>query len=442
MNYMNQLQMKYKIVISMFLVLAAFKGIGQSKLTLSQAISLALEKNYDIRIASNGAQASTISNTYGNAGFLPSVNFLASTSRSYYNTKQEFSTGLKVDRKNALTSNLNSSIALNWIVFDGMKMFATKDKLDALAAQGQTQLKLQIENTISQVVLRYYEVVKQQQLIKANKETLKIYEEREKIAQKKLEIGSGSKLDLLQARVDLNAQRSALLRQNIALENAMVFLNQLLTLEATNTFTVEDSISVNTQLELLNIKQNSIANNSEMQIAKRNMAIAGYTLKEVKSYTLPQVGINVNYNLTRAQNEVGLILLNQNLGLNAGLSASWNLFNGYKTRTQIQIAKLGMATSEIAYKGVLSKVDISLQNAWKSYQNTSEILKLEEENISIAKENVTVALERFRLGTSNTIELMLAQKSYEDAITRLITARYELKISETELLRLQGQLVK
>lgn len=442
MKYKNQHSMKYKIVISIFLVLAAFRGIGQSKLTLSQAIAVALEKNYDIRIAQFGAQVSTVSNTYGNAGFLPSVNFLASTSRSYYNTKQEFSTGIKVDRKNALTRNLNSSIALNWIVFDGMKMFATKDKLDALAAQGQTQLKLQIENTISQVILRYFEVVKQQQLIKATKETLKIYEEREKIAQKKLEIGSGSKLDLLQARVDLNAQRSALLRQNIALENAMVLLNQLLTLEAINTFTVEDSITVNTNLDFSSMKQNILANNEEVQIAKRNMAISGYTLREVKSYTMPQVGVNVNYNFTRAKNEVGLILSNQNLGLNAGVSASWNLFNGYKTRTQIQIAKLGMATSEIAYNGVMSKVEASLQNAWKSYQNTLEILKLEEENISIAKENVTVALERFRLGTSNNIELMLAQKSYEDAITRLVTARYELKISETELLRLQGQLVK
>ncbi len=428
--------------ILLVFVFLGFTLSAQNKLTLQQAITVAMQQNYDINIAKVSANVSATANSYGNAGFLPSVNFLAATSRSNYNTIQEFSTGVLVNRKNALTQNLNSSVALSWTVFDGMKMFATKDKLEALEAQGKTFLKMEIETMVSKVISLYFDVVRQQQLIKASNETIKIYVEREKIAQRKLEVGSGSKLDLLQAIVDLNAQKSILLRLNISMESALVSLNQMLTKTSTDTYTVEDSIVFDDKLVLSTMKQNAAASNQELQYAKRNIDIANYSLRELQSTSLPQFGVNLNYNFTQTKNQVGLVLSNQNLGLNAGLSASWNLFNGYKSRTQIKMARFGIELNNLAYQRAVTGVDASMQKSWRSYQNTIEILKLEEENIAVAKENATIALERFRLGTSNTIELMLAQKSYEDAITRLVTARYEMKISETELLRLQGQLIK
>jgi len=53
-----------------------------------------------------------------------------------------------------------------------------------------------------------------------------------------------------------------------------------------------------------------------------------------------------------------------------------------------------------------------------------------------------VALERFRQGVSTTLEVKLAQQSLQDAFNRLIQARYNTKLAETELLRLKGELLK
>ncbi len=434
--------MRNKRNLLILFVFLGFNLMAQTELSLQQAITIAIQHNYDIQMARVEAGISATSNSYGNAGFLPSVNFIASTNSSNYNTKQEFNTGALVDRKNALSQSLNSSFALNWTLFDGMKMFATKDKLEAMEAQGQTHLKTEMETLVSKVIVLYFDVVRLQQLLKATNEAMRIYVEREKFAQKKLELGSGSKLDLLQAKVDLNAQKSILLRLNMTIGNAIISLNELLTKVSTDTYTVEDRITLDEHLALSDLKQNTLTHNTELQFANRNVNIANYTLREIKSSALPQVGVNLNYNLTKTKNQVGLILLNQNLGMNVGLSASWNLFNGYKSRTQISGARASIELSNLAYQRTVSWVDASLQKAWRGYQNSLDILKLEEENIGVAKENVTVALERFRLGTSNTIELMLAQRSYEDALTRLVSARYEAKLSETALLRLQGQLVK
>ncbi len=354
---------KTRIGIIVFLLLSV-QGIAQYKLSLQQAIELAIQNNYSINIARIDADINRISNTYGNAGFLPTISFLASTNRSSYNTKQEFNTGASVNRKNAISTNFSSAIALDWTLFDGMKMFATKDKLTELEARGKVNLKIEMENTVSQVITFYFDIVRIQQLIKAINESLNISVEREKLAQKKLDIGSGSKLELLQAKVDLNSQKSALLKLDIDRQNSIIALNQLLSKGGYETYSVEDSITINDALVLTSVQQAALSNNSALFYAQHNIASANYRLKEYKSNSLPQVGVTLNYNLSRTQNQVGLILLNRNQGLNAGLYASWTLFNGFQNRTQINIAKYNIDQSRFYLKQTSSVVDASLLKSW------------------------------------------------------------------------------
>ncbi|MEI6817354.1 MAG: TolC family protein, partial [Bacteroidota bacterium] len=87
-------------------------------------------------------------------------------------------------------------------------------------------------------------------------------------------------------------------------------------------------------------------------------------------------------------------------------------------------------------------VESGLLKTFRTFQTNMEALKLEEENYTLAKENVDIALERYRLGSSSALELKIAQQSYEDADNRVVLARYATKISETELMRLNGILVK
>jgi outer membrane protein len=83
-----------------------------------------------------------------------------------------------------------------------------------------------------------------------------------------------------------------------------------------------------------------------------------------------------------------------------------------------------------------------LSNSFKDYELQKNLLALEEDNIALAKENVMIALERFRQGVSTFLELREAQISLQDAYNRLIAARYNTKLAETELLRLKGDLVR
>jgi outer membrane protein TolC len=135
-------------------------------------------------------------------------------------------------------------------------------------------------------------------------------------------------------------------------------------------------------------------------------------------------------------------LFNQNKGLNYGFGASVPIFNGFNARRQVAQAKLFIGTQQLVYDSTKERIDLSIMNTYQNYQYAKQSLQLEEDNILLAKENVAIALEVYRHGASTFLDLRVAQTSLDSAYSRLIAARYNTKLAETELLRLKGQLVR
>jgi outer membrane protein len=416
--------------------------VAQEKLTLQHAIEVALKNNYDINIVKNNAIIAANSNTLGNAGMLPKVDLQASTNLANNATKQEFSSGLIVDKSGVKSTNINAGIFLTWTLFDGMKMFATHKRLQEMETMGVLSSKIQIENSVSQIIVNYYNIVRQKQLIKGLSENINISEERLKIAQKKLEIGSGSKLDVLQAKVDMNAQTSNLYRQKTNLSELKANLNLLLARKGDVEFDVENDIPNEFKLKYDDLKSSIEKNNMELKASETNIAIISQTIRESKSQLYPKLNFNANYLFARSENQAGFALLNQNLGLNLGLTASWTIFNGLNTANQIKNARLQLDNANYEFNNTKAVLDAQLYSMFKRYQDDAKILELEEENTKLAKEAVDIALERFRIGSSNSLELKEIQKSYDDSLIRLAEARFNAKVSETQLMKLNWDIVK
>ncbi|HEY4799587.1 MAG TPA: TolC family protein, partial [Bacteroidia bacterium] len=232
------LRIKNIIVVVLFF---CGKIFSQENLSLEQAIQIALKNNFSILIAKNNSDISSNDVTYGNAGMLPQVGLSAAGTKASNNTHQNYTSGLEVNKSGVGSTNISSGVSLNWTLFDGLRMFATYDKLKELKAMGELNLKIEIENDISKVINAYYDVVRQKQLIKATSDAISIYEERQKIAEAKYSIGAGSKLEVLQAKVDLNSQKSQLFKLQTALFNVKASLNQLLARTPETDFMTADS---------------------------------------------------------------------------------------------------------------------------------------------------------------------------------------------------------
>ncbi len=439
------MNMNKKFVLP-FLLLLTLSVKAQRQLTLEEAIATALQNNYDIQLSRNDSAVAALDYSYRNAIFLPRVNATAGTNWNNNNQKQTLADGTKREQRGVKSNNINAALNLNWTLFDGFKMFATRDKAEEFIRLGELGIKNHIINTVAVVINTYYDIVRQKQLLRAIEEQMSLSQERVKLAQYKLDIGVGAKPDVLQSKVDNNAQKALQLAQQSFIAQLKQQLNQAMNVKDAPPYDVADSIPINTALSLGDLQNGIDRTNPTLLITKKNIDIARLTLKERRAERFPTVSFNSVYNFTRTNNQTVINpfspLFNQSRGLNYGLTAAIPILNNFTTKRQIRQAQLDIQYQQLVYENQQSQVNLAIVNAFIEYEQQKKALALEEENILLAKENVDIVQQVYRLNSITLIQLKEAERSLQDAYTRLITARYNTKLSETELLRLKGELVK
>lgn len=426
-------------------VIAFHVSFSQEEISLEQVVALALERNYDVLVARNTSEAAKTDNDYAFGAFIPQVNAVGSTVWNSNDQSLRFEDENRNNTGKAKSNNIAASAQLQWTLFDGTRMFATRERIAAIAAQGELLVKDQMVNTIAAVATNYFDIVRQKQQLRAIEEQMAVNEERVKLADRKLAVGMGAKPELLQARVDYNEQRTQALQQQALIAQLKDQLNALVGLQLPAQYDVPDTIIID-----LNLRRDAIANNIEntnysLQLSRREIGISSLSLRERRGELLPFLNFNAAYNYSRTDN-TRLInpfspIFNQSNGYNYGFTVNVPILNGFNQRRLVQQARINVRRQEILYDQTKADVNVALQNAFVNYDNAKKILLVEEENILFAKENVSIALETFKRGATTFVELRTAQQSLADAYTRLINARYLAKVAEIELLRLNGGLL-
>lgn len=433
----------------MFLITPSLRA--QDILTLQEAIGIALRNNYDIQLAQNDSLIAALDYEYRNAVFLPRLNANLGTTWTQNNNSQEFSDGTNRSG-NVGTNNLSGSLTLNWVLFDGMRMFATRDKAEQMISLGDKVIKNQVVNTVAQVITTYYAIVREKQQLLAIEEQLRFSQARVDLTSRRLEIGAGARPDVLQSQVDHNAQRAARLRQQTLISQLKENLNLLMFPEqtgsgpASTSYEVSEHIPLEPSLALEDILRDMDETNPILDITRKNIDIAHISLREVKADRWPTLQFNSAYNFNRVNNNIALNpflpLINQNRGFNYGFTATIPILNYRNTHRLIRQAELNINYQSLLYNSQRAQLRLTVVNAFKEYEFQQQALALEEENIGLARENVEIILQTFRLGGATLIQLREAERSLEEANNRLIAARYSTKVAETELMRLRGELVR
>jgi outer membrane protein len=441
-----------KYIFSLFVSLSVATQINaQQQLTLQDAITAALKNNYDILLSRNDSTSYALDRYYSFGAFMPQVNGTASMVWNTNNQQLKFAS--RIDGKDSLitrngvrTSNLNYGVNLNWTLFDGLKMFATRERLMEQEALGALNLKSQIVNSVAAVINSYYGIVRQKELLRALTNQDTVYVERVQLADKKLSVGLGSKPELLQAKVDYNAQRTLQLTQQSLLAQLRDKLNQLIGFKQGSVYEVEDSIPLNMSLQYGEFAQKYEDSNPLLLAAKKSIDVANLTVKEQRAGLWPTLSFNSAYNFAKTNNSVVVNqnqpFYNQNRGFNYGFGLNVPILNGFNTRRLIRQAQLNVQYQQVNYEKQRSLIDVGISNSFKDYELQKKLLDVEYDNILLADENVNIALQRLKQGVATSLELREAQKSQQDAYIRLITAKYNTKLAETELLRLRGDLLR
>jgi outer membrane protein len=419
---------------------------AQDKVSIEQVVGLALEKNYDVKLARNASEAAETDDNYAFGAFLPQLEALGATAWNSNDQELRFEDEARNNSGKAQSNNVTASAQLTWMLFDGTRMFATRERIAAIAAQGELLVKDQMVNTIASVASNYYDIVRQKQQLKAIQEQMSVSEVRVRLAERRLDVGTGAKPELLQAKVDYNAQRTQVIQQEALIQQLKDQLNALVGLQLPPSYDVSDTIILD-----LNLREEELSNNIEntnfaLQSSRREIGISNLSLRERRAELLPFFNFNASYNYSRTDN-TRLInpfapIYNQTTGYNYGFTVNLPILTGFNQRRLVQQAKINAGRQQLLYDQQKINVNVGIQNAYVIYDNAKKVLLIEEENSVLAKENVSIALETFKRGATTFVELRTAQQSLAEAYTRLINARYLTKIAEIELLRLNGALIK
>ena len=434
--------MKNKCIL-LGIVLVVSNVIAQQQiLTPTEAVSLALENNYGIKLANNQLEVAKNNASILNSGFLPTVTGNAGASYSIDNTEAVFSNGNVTILNGAESSRYNASVNLNYVLFDGLGRSYDYKQLQEHYQLSELQARETIENTVFQLFTIYYNVAQITENTVALDQTLAISNDRLRRAKYQFNYGQSTKLAVLNAEVDINNDSINLINSEQELKNSKRDLNVVFGNILDHDFDVDTDIKFDVLYNKEALFEKAKTRNIALMQIEKSIMISGYDIKSGKSAYLPTVGLNGSYGWNKNNNNAAAFLaVSTNTGISGGLNLSWNLFDGGNTITRVKNAQINLENQQLQKEQILVNLERDFNNAWDDYQNKLNIYKIREDNIATSQNNFDRTEEKFKLGQVNSIEFRQAQLNLRNAELSRNIAKYQAKLAELQMLQISGELL-
>ena len=409
---------------------------------LRECLRIGLENNFDLQIARNQELVSENNVTLGNAGYLPQVSVSSGYNLRSSNTDQIPAEGDEVvENRNSNTQTLDAGINLNWSLFEGFRVQTNYKRLKELQSAGELYTRLEMENLIANLTAEYYNYVQQQIRLGNLQYAVSLSKERLRIVEARYQVGSLSRLDLQQAKVDFNTDSSQLIQQYEILNRSRIKLNELMGVDVESEFIAQDTtIIFNESLAKDELFDRTMAQNTFLQISESNLTLSELELRNLRSRNYPYLRLNAGYGFTHYNYNSGNLERQRNWGPNVGLTLGYTLFDGFNRKREQKNQQIIIRNRELEVERDKLVIESDFANMWMAYQNNIELTNLEIESLENATINYEIAMERYRIGDLSGLELREAQNSLLEAEQRLLTAQYNTKLYEISLMQISGSI--
>ena len=434
--------MNLKKIIFVFMSFCMTSIAAQKLVSVSEAIELALENNYGIKIISNNKEIAKNNASVLNSGYLPTVTSSSGATFNRDNLEAEFANGESTALNGAKSSRYNASINLNYTLFDGLGRYYDYKRLKETYKLSELQARETIENTIAQLYVVYYNVAQVTENVTVLEKTLTISKDRITRANYQFEYGQGTMLNVLNAQVDINNDSINLINAKQQLVNTKRDLNVVLGNVISSEFRVDTTIDFKLDIDQNDLATKVKSNNVNLLQLDKNIMINTFIVKANKSGYLPSLGLTGSYGWNKGNNNAAsFVAVSTNTGLSGGLSLSWNLFDGGATATRVSNAKIELENRSLEKESMVIDIERNFNNAWDDYQNKLTIFQVQENNIITSTNNFNRTQEKYKLGQATSIEFRQAQLNLINSELNRNQAKYAAKIAELTVLQLSGELL-
>ncbi len=427
--------MNKKFIFSLILFLPVI--VLSQKITLEDAINIALKKNLDIEIAKNNLEISSINNHIGIAGGLPTIIATISDQENVSNINQKLNTGTEISKNGAFNNSFNANLSASILVFNNYRVVATKKRLEQLKMQGEQQLASQIQNIISNVTLQYFNIIKEQSYLSTLQQSINISKKQLEIINTKKDIGMANDADVFQSKIDLNTRMQDFYTQELAIKRAVADFSNLLYLKADSNIWVKDSIVIGETLSYDKILS-TIQANADVSALDYQIKVNKLLEKETKDQRFPSLRANAGINYGRTQSDAGQLLLNQSYGPFVGLTLGIPLYSSGNIKRQEKIAGINTKIAISQKDKLINYYQAEVFKTYQTYITAKAQINSQQDNFELAKKLVDLVMQKFQLSQATILELNAAQKSYEDAAFKLVSIKYIAKVAEIELRRISN----
>ncbi|MDD3561448.1 TolC family protein [Petrimonas mucosa] len=432
-----------RFILPVILLLLPSLLAAQTVIDLKEVIRIGLENNYDLKISRNEQQISDNNVTPGNAGFLPTIGLNSGYNFRSNNIDQFPADGSEtVSTRSSVTQTVDAGVNLNWTIFEGFKVQTNYKRLQELKSVGELNMQLAVENFIADITAEYYNYVQQALRMQNLKQALSLSRERLRIVEARYQIGSLSRLDLQQARVDFNADSSQLIQQYEVLHSSRIRLNEMMGVDNVEQhfLAADTTISFDPTLSKSELYNNMLKVNTSLLLAEKNKVLSELDLKMAQSQNYPYLRLNGEYGFTHFDYNTGGVDKQRNWGPTVGVTLGFTIFDGFNRSREQKNARLRINNRELQLERQKLMLQSDFANMWLAYQNNIELTNLEKESLENAQINYEIAMDRYKLGDLSGILLREAQVSLLQAEQRLLTAQYRTKLYEISLLQISGRI--
>lgn len=431
-----------KYLIPFCLALIPVLGFSQDKLTLEDIVARVLKQNFDVQLERNNVLQAGNNNNAGNAGYLPTIALAADQNWSVNNTRQQFFSGQVNQASGAKNNSTNASIRLNWTLFDGFKMFATDQRLQLQEDLATVQLTAEMEMKVYQAAVLYYTIVQLQRLTPVYNQALDLSVARHDLISKKLKNGASTRLQLIQARLDLTADSSALLQHQKQLAGLKIDLGTLMGQNTPLNAEVSGDLRADSTLQWESTLQLAKEQNTQLLLSKAAIAISEMQRKEAQSFYYPQLAFYGQYAFATSENQIGILNSSRSYGTGFGFTLRWNILDRLSNYTNLKNTELQMQNAALVKEQQELLIESELRKSFNEYQWANENLKLELQGIQNTEEIFAITEQSLLNGAITNLELREIQFSVIQAQSRLLTAQLALKTAELNIALTTGNFKK
>ena len=400
------------------------------KLSLKDAIEAALDKNPHVRLYKERIEAARGASRTQLGALLPN---LAGSSRL---TNQTFFLGTIggapvrtqpfdiTDTRGTLSQSLFS-----WSLIERWR--ASRAALAVSEGEADTTKN----DTMATVALNYMEVLRHYETADARTANVELYKELVAFIKSRQSGGMATGLDTARLETQLENERQRLELAKSDVERTKLSLINALGINFDVKLVLTDELKapeepVPTQEYAMEV---ALAKRPEMKAQEQRVQVSKLSLSSVKGERLPSLQAQGDYGL------IGNRVENPTTTYNVGVTLSIPVFDGGQREGRIGESRSRLLQEEIKMDLVTRQITMELREALVTLTSAKEQLRIAKDGLKAAATEVQLARERFRLLSSNSLEVSNALFSLVRARDNLIDGLFRANASRVNLARAMGQ---